>query len=66
MLNFNQLKNMTFETIYNSICEGKLHTAKIIEVDKKSYARNRPVKEVKVEGIKSNCRTTIDDLINEM
>jgi hypothetical protein len=68
VLDFNQLKNMTFDTIYNGICDGKLFISKIVETDKKSYARNRPQKpivEVKV-GIKSNCRTTIDDLINAM
>ena len=68
VLDFNQLKNMTFDTIYNSIIDGKLFISKLVETDKKSYAKNRPVKTTVVvkEGIKSNCKTTIDDLINGM
>lgn len=67
VLDFNQLKNMTFDTIYNSIAEGKLYISKVVETEKKSYARNRGIKIVEVNvGIKSNCKTTIDDLINGM
>lgn len=68
VLDFNQLKNMTFDTIYNSILENKLYIAKTVETDKKSYAKNRVIKNNKEidTGIKSNCRTTIDDLINGM
>ena len=68
VIDYNQLKNMTFDTVYNSICDEKLFIAKLVETEKKSYSRNRvvkPITEVNV-GIKSNCKTNIDDLINAM
>ena len=63
VLDFNKLKNMTFDTIYNSIVDNKLFLCKIVEYEKQVYKRTVSKIELKSE-IKSNCKTNIDDLIN--
>lgn len=62
-LDYNKLKTLTFDTLYTTILEGRLYISVIQEYVVDRTKPVKPVSEVDVP-IKSNCRTTIDDLIN--